>query len=130
MANTPLFVSSAIFTLVHLTSIISNGYINMFYCLVMLRGCVSSLLNHGMTSELAEYYDRIVMIESFFVDIIYMLRTGTLLSAGVPMLLSIVLYGVSKICVLHDGNSPFTDILHICAHVCITICHMIILHSF
>lgn len=128
MANFVLFVSSLIGTIIHVFAIFNFPNIDPFYGFILFRGCLSSLYNHGSTNSFNMLYDRTVMNESIIVDIIYMIKIKSLTLIW-PLLGAVCLYRLSK---LISGNIPtfITNLLHIYAHICITIVHVLIIISF
>jgi hypothetical protein len=130
MLNLTLFTSSLIFASVHVFFIVNSSNINLFYALILLRACLSSIYTHVSTSKFIQLYDMTVMVESLVVDLFFMVETGTLDSSGPPILLALMLYISSRTCLLtYKEITPFTDVLHVGAQLCNTIGHIIIIVS-
>lgn len=126
MANKILAATSLVMTYVHFQTL-SNAYpfIDMFYAFVILRGCLVSIYNHAYTDPFFQSYDRMVMRESIIVDIIYIIRTNTIRSAGFDIAIAACLYIVSKF----QSQIFVRNLLHALAHFMITIAHTKIVYE-
>ena len=128
MTNPVLLQSSMVCTFLHIITLINFPNVSPFYGFILTRGCLSSIYNHGSSNEFAKWYDRTVMRESFFVDLFFMLKTNTLDTAGTFMVLAAILYFFSKLIQhIYKQVDPFTDFLHLMAHIGITIAHIIVI---
>lgn len=83
-----------------------------FYTIALLVGIISSLLNHGYTSTIIKILDRFIMIILFLYEIIL-----ERLRVYVLLYLAIMLFIFAKL----SGK----DVLHMLAHVSITLFHII-----
>lgn len=131
MSNYTLLVSSLIMSAIHGITLFHYPNVSPLYAFLLLRGLLSSIYNHASSNSFSMLYDRAVMRESFFVDLFYMTQTNTLKSAGVSMCMAVMLYFSSKILLCDMCDNPFTkhvsDLLHICAHLGITVAHVIVI---
>lgn len=130
MANYVLFVSSLVMTFIHGITLFHYPSVSPFYGFMVIRGCLSSIYNHGSNNLFAKWYDRTVMRESFFADLFYMIHSNTLGSAGMCMCFAALLYLISKILQSNFHINPFTNLLHIMAHFGITIAHVIVITTY
>lgn len=129
MAATILFISSAVCSLAHLVAMFNCMRLDRIYGIILIRGCVASLINHGTTCEFAKWYDRSVMLDSFFLDLYFMYSTNTLLIAGPWMIAAALTYGMSKSIIAHDGGYASSMLFHLFSHVAITIAHIVVIVS-
>lgn len=70
MVNHTLLISSIIMTIVHAANIPDLSW----YSLFVMHGCVTSILNHGMTSQTIQLYDRTTMWASAFIELYMCVR--------------------------------------------------------
>lgn len=130
MTNATLFYSSVLFSIIQSIVVLNNPNVNTFYKYVLFNCCLSSLMNHATTYKILKYYDRATMAISFWIDLYFIFQTGTLNPASFYLLLAIWLYIASGIVIhLHEVD-PFTNILHVCSHILITITHILIIVEF
>lgn len=114
MANPTLLASSLLSAVIHLY-VLSAATDAFYYCMI-LRGLLSSVLNHGCTYAMLQQYDRFVMVESIGIDIYYMINSNTLHLTGPIIVMAICLYIASK----RYGTS-----FHVAAHVALTMAHVL-----
>ncbi len=108
MANSILFQSSIVCTVIHLPFLIVYVYVNYLHSLFILTALCSSILNHGFTSEWFKWFDRSVMYVGFVITW-YMTHTNNLkiMNVCIP-----VAYYLSK----RHNSIPY----HIVSHLLIT----------
>lgn len=107
--NIYLFHSSIKMTTVHILLVIMNPNI---YTILLLVGCLTSILNHGYTNTLLKYTDRTTMILLFLYEtILERLKTYLLIC------ISLILFILAKLL----GKQT----LHMISHVILTIHHII-----
>lgn len=70
MANPVLFKSSILLTIFHIIIVEAWNVPHLFRVYIWL-GCLSSIWNHGTTSNLAQFFDRIFMIVFTSMNFIY-----------------------------------------------------------
>ena len=62
MANPVLLYTASVSTLFHLIGLLyANGNVPAWIVAYMMTGCATSIWNHGTTSELAKWSDRVAM---------------------------------------------------------------------
>ncbi len=121
MANSVLFVSSLFLTFVHYWALMEvYPKVSPFYSFIILRGCLTSIYNHGYTDSFLKFYDRMVMHESAIVDIYFMIKTNSLAFAGPNILLAIWFYSISKF----TSNIFYRNLIHLLAHFSVTTAHI------
>ena len=118
----PLFVSSVIFTLIHITTILNSDRISL-YTLIILNCYLVSIAAHAVSNV---YVDKLISLALLVVDLFYMMTIENH-HAEWLMFFAAHLYIFRELCIHYNGSSPFTDLLHICINVCTTIFHVIIL---
>lgn len=114
--NTVLFLSSSIFTYLH----IYYNYGSLFFRCIFLRGCLTSLLNHGTNIYYFKYYDRIVMVETAIIKLIICFINKFYINLMLTYF-AIIFYLVAK----KYTNHWF----HLIAHVFITISNITFLKN-
>ena len=130
MTNLVLLQSSMVFTFLHIVTLVNFPHVSPFYGFILIRGCLSSIYNYGSSNEFAKWYDRTVMRESFLVDLFYMFKTNTLHTAGTFMIISTIFYLLTKLIQhIYKQVDPFTDFLHLVAHIGITVAHIIVISA-
>lgn len=126
MANTILAATSVLMTYAHVRALAyAYPFIHTFYAFVILRGCLSSIHNHAQTGYFYQSYDRIVLLESLIVDIVYIIRTSSSRTAGFYIAVAICLYLLSK----YQSNALPRNTLHALAHFMVTIAHVKIINE-
>ena len=109
--NSLLLVSSIIFTHYHIIARCSN----IFYKILFLRGCMTSILNHGTYNQYFKYYDRIAMIETAIIKLFICISCKYYFNIILTSI-SIFMYLCSK--------KYCNTFLHIISHICITISNL------
>ena len=122
MTNATLFVSSVIFTLIHIATILNSDCVSL-YSLIILNCYLASI---GAHTVFHEYADKWISATLFLVDLFYMMTMENH-HAEWLMLFNATIYMFRELCIHYNGSSPFTDLMHICSDVCTTIFHVIIL---
>lgn len=112
--NITLFISSCVFTYIHLITSCNSWIIK----LLLLRGCITSLLNHSTSYHYLKLYDRIVMIETAIIKL-YLCVICSFTFNIVLTKLAILFYLISK-------KYNRTD-SHIIAHLLITMSNILFL---
>ena len=127
MANPLLFKSSLICGGIHVLLVIGWGA-PFLLSLCYTIGVITSIWNHGTTSELAKWSDRVFIAIAVIVDIVYMffLPLISLFIAISTISFSVVLFLMAKK-EIKNGKSgnPF----HLGSHVVATILHSILILS-
>ena len=124
MANSVLFTSSLFLGFLHMVLIVLYQPVPPILALTITCGTFSSIWNHGVTSEIAKWTDRGIMVIGTAVDFIYIIvipdteAQRTLLLA----LLSTALAGYSLAKNTVGGNLP-----HLLAHICLSFTHFILI---
>ena len=131
MANLNLFTFAVATTFTHFIFITARPQINMFYSVVLLRGCASILRSNGTNSAFAALYNQAVMSESLIIDLYFMIQTKTLHSAGWLMGVGIGLYLLAKLIIdTRKEEDAFTTLLYFAVHAAFTVAHAIIMTEF
>ncbi len=116
MANTKLFASGVLCAIIHLQILGHNWY----YDLLLINGCTSTLLNHGLTNYYVKWYDRIAMIISAIIDLqLCLILRSTAGFAWINM--SIMLFTFAKMMKLVWP--------HMLSHITLAIAHVYISHT-
>jgi adenosine/AMP kinase len=124
MANPTLFFSSFVFGAISIYFVLHFSSSIFFRNLVIL-GVATSLVNHGLTSDLAKRVDRSVMVtgacHDFFVHSKQIFPINIALAALLSS--SILLFFSAKytIAVTHNGASG--NVRHFLAHFVLAVCH-------
>lgn len=106
--NLTLFYTSISMTIIHIIKCFYT--VNILFNAMMIIGCASSIANHGTTNDYIRMLDRIIMTIFCILELIYM-ETHTYMLIMAAML---YLYGKYR----NNINS------HICAHMLITMFHV------
>ena len=130
MANSILFRSSSFFALIHFIAMyLYQETVPRVYCTILIIGILTSLWNHGTTSEVAKWGDRIcvalgVLNDLYHISIFYY-RPNSLIVFGV-LALAIVCYFRAK---FHEGkkDSLSRDFCHASCHMIATAAHVTII---
>lgn len=120
MANYTLYISSLLMTYIHVSALWIKRYQSIM-SIIWINGCFSSILNHGLTSNVAKHYDRVSMFISFFFDLSIILELDIHFSAGVLIYLAACSYLISKFML----SSKLKTMLHLYSHCLITLCHLV-----
>ena len=142
MANHVLFASSLFFGFLHLALILFFQPVPLLFSYGVLCGVFSSLWNHGSTSDIAKWSDRIMMVVGAVVDFAYLAAVPTpskLLLASL-IVAAIVGYAGAKALVrvsLKKEASPAASVFaavftsgnlpHLLAHLCLSCTHFIMI---
>jgi len=124
MANSVLFTSSLFLGFIHMALIMFYQPVHRILAFTIICGTFSSIWNHGVTSEIAKWTDRGIMVVGTAVDFIYIIvipateAQRTLLITLIST--AIAGYSFSKITI--RGNLP-----HILAHICLSFAHYILI---
>ena len=121
--NYILLASSIAFTATHLLTLLHHPNVSCLYAFLLMRGCLSSIVNHASTNEIAKWYDQNVMLQSFFVDVFYIIETNSINSAGFTLLVAAISFFAGKLI----GIKLISTALHLYSHICITVCHVMII---
>ncbi len=117
MANHTLFISSLFMLVFQAWHLGSNAFLNI----LVINGCLSSILNHGTTSAFSKAYDRITMTASALVEL-YICYVLNLKFTTCLVLIAILLFVFSKL-----YRSPA---FHVLAHIYITFGNISLLHAY
>ena len=119
MANKFLFCSSILIGIIHVVSIFVLDYGNIFMKLIMMTGVITSILNHGLTSNVFKNLDRFYMRFAFLVEAYINFNTSSMYlmtSSGLTYFLSKLVY-----------TNIARDIIHLIAHLLITASHVLLM---
>lgn len=133
MANAFLLLSIWMLGTLNVISIIAFRPANMVIVVSMVAGILTSVWNHGTTSTLAKWSDRVMISIGALIDgyTIALNMTGRSAQLCSWLLLSSVLtYLLSKAVRNTSLTSISSNVLHAFAHVMITCCHVLMVEFF
>jgi hypothetical protein len=121
MTNHVLYISSICMSICICASYLYLKDINIYIYLYYVLGTFTSILNHGNTSNIYKWIDRIYMTQGALVNLTYIPYAYNYNYHMIYTGLACSLYLYSKICkVIY---------IHVCSHVFITISHLMVLHD-
>ena len=130
MANSVLFKTSFFFGLIHFIAMyLYQETVPRVYCTILTIGILTSLWNHGTTSEVAKWGDRLWIALGVLNDLyhisIFSYRPNSLIVLSV-IVLAIVCYFRAK---FHEGKKDFIsrDFCHASCHMVATAAHVTII---
>ena len=122
MANTVLFLSSLCFSLSHFLTICWYQPPLIFSMMAFLV-CVSSLSNHGLTSKIAQYSDRIYSPIYVSYNII---NAYHVVEDNLYFIFIFLIAFTGSLCVLHSMFVKQNNIVHMYSHLVIMVLHTLI----
>ena len=136
MANILLFISSVSITTIHLLWLVVHCPENILLILNICFGLLTSIWNHGTTSEIAKLCDRIMMIIGYGIDlwiIVFELPAFVGEVCAGFLFLAVASYFISK-CLLksaiHKIYNYIAIIPYLNSHLLITCCHLLIIEHY
>ncbi len=137
MANKFLFISSCLISFLHIRWLIIFMPYNLVLVSTILTGLLTSIANHGLTSNYAKWSDRLVMWIGIFVNMYLLLDVeyNTRQLCYFLLSLTVTSYFLSKflLTVMVIGRNSIhliANILHVLAHIFITANHLILIEYF
>jgi hypothetical protein len=143
MANPVLFASSLFFAYLHLALILIFQPVPRLFSFTILSGVLSSIWNHGTTSELAKWSDRGAMAVGAAVDFayIYSVPIGRRPLLAALIVAAIAGYAGAKALVRRQApqakqkRAPWAlaavlssgDLPHLLAHACLSCTHFVMI---
>jgi hypothetical protein len=124
MANSVLFTSSLFLGFLHMALIIFYQPVPRILAFTITCGTFSSIWNHGVTSEIAKWTDRGIMVIGTTVDFIYIIVVNATEAQRTLLitLMSTALAGYTFAKITIGGNLP-----HLLAHICLSFAHFILI---
>jgi len=119
--NLILLKSSYYFGIIHLIFMFITSSKDIVLNLNIIFGISTSIINHGTTSDMAKYSDRIMMIIGVFIDI-YLINNH-LYICYYTLVLSVSSFFLSK----YTMNRILSLYLHIMSHFFLTVTHILLL---
>jgi hypothetical protein len=117
MANPILFVSVVVNAIIH-GLVFSMKLPQPIFGTVMLVGLTTSLLNHGLTNNVAKYADRIVMSLAFVYDLLIAAQQEEYI-AFLGLYIAVACYAISKL--------YYAPEFHILSHLALTGVHAVLI---
>lgn len=114
--NIILLISIIIIFLIFVIFCLFHKKKNNFKYLILFS-LLTSILNHGLTSNFLRNIDRITMIISFIYLLYYLYMKNAKIYYYLLLLLSVILYFISK----YMKRSFAQNLYHILSHLCIII---------
>jgi hypothetical protein len=117
-----LLKSSYYFGIIHFIFMIITSSKNTLLNLNIIIGIVTSIINHGTTSDIAKYSDRVMMIIGIFIDI-YVINNHLYYICYYTLSLSIASFLLSK----YITYTVLSLYFHILSHLFLTVTHILLL---
>lgn len=129
MANHILFLSSWYSGIIHIFAITkhikSYENPNILLCTMYIVGVITSIVNHGTTSELSKWADRIVMVVAFCADAVW---TAHSIECTHYLMYTVGFFFIAKYFQAYEYRYPKLYYaqtgIHLLSHITITLYHM------
>lgn len=120
MANKELFLTSYLMLIAHTFALFIYHPPFLIFIIYMI-GPLVSIWNHGVSSIIAKYTDRFIMIIGYFIDLLYIYKLKNIYI--------FILINLTVICYI---TSKITNIIsfHLLAHLLIILTHYILLYYY